>query len=284
MKTKTDVIRKQLEWADSHEEQLLRDEKYIQYTKEIEGNLFRNNLGKEAKSEFENADGSELKDGRYPAKIKALYSSSALGYNVFEYWRKRDKSILANALGIEDEITYLTLEKKLETGISTPNIDIFLWLKNGKSVAIESKFCEWMDSKKNKKFKERYFTENGKQVTRWKDAGLPNCQLIANEIQFNGLNFTRLDATQLLKHALGIEYTKNIDAQLIYLYYDLKDENSRIRNEHSKELKMFTAKINKELNFKAISYQKLFESMMENRSKLNREYRDYLIERYFPEF
>ena len=138
-----------------------------------------------------------------------------------------------------------------------------------------------MDSKKDKVFKKRYFLENGKALTRWKDVDLPNCQLIANEIQFNDLRFNRLDATQLLKHALGIGYKKDIDAQLIYLYYDL-DKNSRIGNKHWEELQIFSDKIGDELNFKAIRYQDLMSELENNVTGYDdfEEYRKYIQKRY----
>lgn len=280
MKGKTEVIRSQNVWANK--KGINTHELNSGYANDAEDNLFNGVLSKEAKKEFEMADGSELKDAKTrPAKIKAFHSSSALVYNVFEYWRNIEKVILANALNLNDEITKLTLEKRLETGISTPNIDIFLWLKNKKAVAIESKFCEWMSSKKDKKFKERYFWAGSRKLKRWEDAGLPKCQSLANEIQFNGLSFNRLDATQLLKHALGIGYSKGIDAQLIYLYYDLENEDSRIGNDHRDELDEFTDRIEGELNFKHFTYQNMIKELKGYSSEVGKEYLEYLQKRYF---
>ncbi len=279
MKSKTAVEKRQEKWANN--ERLKRDDYYSKYTKEIEDNLYKNRLSKEAEFEFKQADGSELTDGKYPAKIKALHSSSALAYNVFEYWRKREKTSLNKALGIQNEINTLQLEKVLSTGISKPNIDVFLSLNNGTSISIESKFCEWMDSKKDKSFKERYFSENNKQLTRWSDAGLLNCQKMANQIQAGRLNFIRLDATQLLKHALGIAKSLDNDSELLYLYYDLEDQNSRIGNNHRDEIKIFTDLIEGELKFRTMSYQKLFRELKKSDSEIDKDYLDYLEARYF---
>jgi hypothetical protein len=279
MKSKTEVIRKQEEWADQHK--VKRNAIYRKYTEDIEGNLFGNTLSDNAKTEFENADGSELKDGKYPAKIKALYSSSALAYNVFEYWRKREKTGLTKALGIQNEINKLELEKVLSTGISKPNIDVFLTLNNDTSISIESKFCEWMDSIKDKKFKDQYFIENNKKLNRWADSGLPNCQKIADKIQCGDLIFIRLDATQLLKHALGIANCLSKGSQLLYIYNDLEDKNSRIVNEHRKEISKFEDLIGSELDFKTRTYQELFKKFEKSSSEIDSHYLEYLQSRYF---
>lgn len=279
MKSKSAVIRNQERWAKQNE--IERDEHYSKYSKEIGDNLFKKSLSKESESEFKKADGSELTDGLYPAKIKALYSSSALAYNVFEYWRNREKSVLAQALNIKTQVSTLRLEKVLTTGISKPNIDVFLTLSDGTSISIESKFCEWMDSKKEKRFKERYFSENNKQFDRWYDAGLPNCQRMADQIQAGRLNFSRLDATQLLKHALGIANTLDKDSQLLYIYYDLKDQSSRIGNNHRDEIKKFNDLIGDELRFKTMSYQKLYRGLKKLSSHIDNDYLNYLESRYF---
>lgn len=279
MKSKTAVIKKQKKWADK--QQLERDDRYSKYANEIGDNLFKDSISREAEFELKKADGSELTDGRYPAKIKALYSSSALACNVFEYWRKREKRILAKALNIKNPINSLRLEKVLNTGISKPNIDVFLVLSDGTSISIESKFCEWMDSKKDKKFKERYFLKGDKKLNRWYDAGLPNCQKIADKIQYGDLNFIRLNAPQLLKHALGIANSLKKDSQLLYLYFVLEDQDSRVGNDHREEIKKFTDLIGNELRFKSMTYQDVFQTFQKNVSLLDEEYVNYLKHRYF---
>src|SRR4051812_48580589 len=56
-------------------------------------------LSDETFREFLAADGNEFGTGEGRPKIAALHSSSALAVNVFDYWRHRDKSPLAVALG-----------------------------------------------------------------------------------------------------------------------------------------------------------------------------------------
>ena len=53
-------------------------------------------------SEIAQGDGAELGRDGQRGKIQALHSSSALACNVFDYWRGRDSTILAKALGLQD--------------------------------------------------------------------------------------------------------------------------------------------------------------------------------------
>jgi len=55
------------------------------YTKKLDDNLF-GPLMPEVKSDFEDADGGELTGN--PCKMQAVHSSSALGVNIFQYWKK----------------------------------------------------------------------------------------------------------------------------------------------------------------------------------------------------
>tara|TARA_R110001599_G_scaffold150929_4_gene335462 strand:- start:93455 stop:94291 length:837 start_codon:yes stop_codon:yes gene_type:complete len=274
MNGKTAVIKQQLRWAALKE----KFDGYENYLATNEDNLYANRLTKEAKSEFELADGSELVDKKKPAKIKALHSSSALAYNFFEYWRNKDKAILAKALGIDKKIISLRLEKKLNTGISTPNIDVYLELENETSVSIECKFCEWMDTKKNI-FKSRYFIDNKTELKRWKNAGLPLTQSLADRINKQD-EFIRLDAAQLLKHALGIANSEKENSQLIYVYFDL-EQNCRIRKEHEKDIALFSKGVDPKLIFRAISYQSLFDVLARNGGEIEESYLKYLGSRYF---
>src|SRR5262249_981335 len=72
------------------------------HTVSIPDNLFDRRLSPEARAEFEAGAGHELGDSRYPEAppgLSALLSSAALVYNVFDYWRHRDKRLLAEECG-----------------------------------------------------------------------------------------------------------------------------------------------------------------------------------------
>ena len=78
---KTSVLKYQQQWAREIE----KDTNHESYLSTIEANLFKSVLTETARKEFGRANGSELVGKNFPTKIKALYSSSALAYNVFEY-------------------------------------------------------------------------------------------------------------------------------------------------------------------------------------------------------
>ena len=61
-------------------------------------NLFLG-LSAGARNDFDSGDGTELGKRGERGKIQALHSSSALACNWFDYWRGRDTTPLARALG-----------------------------------------------------------------------------------------------------------------------------------------------------------------------------------------
>src|SRR5687767_7128954 len=70
------------------------------YFATVDENLFEP-LTPEATKQFNDADGNELMpQGADRPKMHALHSSSALVANVFQYWKNKDMSLLAKALGI----------------------------------------------------------------------------------------------------------------------------------------------------------------------------------------
>ena len=80
------------------------------YVRKVEDNLWRP-LHPETRKEFETGSGNELRgQGKRPAKLLALHSSAALACNVFDFWRDRDKSALAKALGLDKAIATLAFE------------------------------------------------------------------------------------------------------------------------------------------------------------------------------
>ena len=107
--------------------------------------------------------GSELTPGAArPARLHSLCSSAALVVNVFGYWRGRDQTpLLRRSASTGRGGTRLTFEEPLPTGLAgdPPTVDVALYRPDGRCVAIESKFAEWLVPRpRNKRvFKDKYF-------------------------------------------------------------------------------------------------------------------------------
>lgn len=274
MKTRQDVLNKQIAWAKNENLDLGANDYLTEWPK----NFFKHSLNDETERDFRKANGSEFiaKDGKLP-KICALHSSAALVCNVFDYWRNRDKSPLKKALGLDADVKAFTFEQKLTMGMvgSPPNLDLFIVLENGFAVAVESKFTEWMTKSSKANFSASYFDGS----IRWEDVGLPHCQRLACKIFDDGkTEYHYLDAPQLLKHALGLANTHSSRSTLLYLYFDLA-EDSDDGKEHREEIERFRNEIGDELNFRALTYQEVFGNM--KRHVTDQGYLGYLGKRYF---
>ena len=261
-------------WADRNGIDLDQDN----YVKKMRENFFLP-LSGDTIRDLKSGDGAEFKGEKTRTKIFATHSSSALVCNVFEYWRYRNKSVLAKAMKLGKGIKTMCFEQKLSMGMkgSMPNLDIFMILEDGEAVAVESKFTEWMSTKtKTALFAESYFKGRAK---RWSDVGLPNCQKMAEELNKNPHKYQYLNAPQLLKHALGLANMHSNRSTLLYLYYDSRD--SELSEIHKNEIRDFRKNIKGELNFRALTYQNLFEETRKYSADLDSEYLEYLGKRYF---
>ena len=231
-------------------------------------------MNRDAREEFEQADGSEL-DGN----MCALHSSSALVCNVFDYWRDQDKSTLADALGIKQHITRIKFEEKFPTGVGprSPNLDIVLFLADDALVAIESKFTEPFGGGRKNLIQEKYFA-NGKK--RWSQAGLSHCQKLAENLLDE--NYKYLDAAQLLKHMLGLANANKRQWKLLYLWFD---PGGSAGKEHQNEIDRFINAVNGDgEKVRAMTYQSLFNRLSKklNAQHEHANYKNYLEKRYFP--
>jgi len=154
------IQKRQRHWADG---------RAIQYNKvngrvlNLADNLF-SPLNAETAAEFEAADGAELGTGGSPGKMSSLHSSSALVYNMFNYWRRLPLDPLLHACGVRDSLDELRFEQKFPTGLrgNPPNLDLVL-SRNGKSpaTAIEGKFTEPFHPGDHGGFSASYFRGEG---------------------------------------------------------------------------------------------------------------------------
>lgn len=246
------------------------------YTESLQQNLFKP-LSAGARADFEQGDGRELGEPGVRGKMQALRSSSALGCNVFDYWRERDATPIIRALGFSETVTGIDFERKFPTGLrgNAPNLDVVLACASGRLIAIECKFLEPYESHSSG-FKPKYFESN---PGLWEKLGFRECQALAERIQSGQENYRWLNPEQLLKHILGLSTTIRGDWSLLYLWYEAPGAAAA---EHAAEADKFAAIASKDgIHFKSISYQELYRALASNPLEQHREYLTYLGERYF---
>jgi len=229
------------------------DEKGYILSMNPEENLFKKlDNWNEIEAEIGKGQGSELKiDKNKRMKFCALHSSSALCVNNFAMLKQSPCEI--TFLDYEN-FTEATFEKKLSTGISTPNLDFYLENDNT-IIGIESKFTEYLTSsiEHTKENLSKYFMREELNF-------LPRLfeSVILNYI--NCPNKMYLDVAQLIKHSIGLLKNKgDKEAILVYIYWTPKDLNSngeykKIYEQHKYEIEDFEKRINKFLKFEYLSY------------------------------
>jgi len=261
MSTKFEILRDQRAWATRAG--LEPDEKG--YLPSYKANLFQS-MHPETKSSFDQGSGSELVDTpRYPAKMRALHSSSALAVNFFDAWVANPNGSLLEALGIHGtDGCRVRFEAQYPTGLpgTPPNLDVTLELPSGEIIGIESKFTEWLTPKPQSKspFKEKYFPEGSGM---WSSVSLSECQLLAEKMRDGVITFRYLDAAQLLKHALGLATGVGSRFRLFYIFFDAECTEGEAQR---REIEEFSSAVGAELKFHAISYQSLLANIERVRS------------------
>ena len=278
------ILNKQIQWAHRNNITLIGS-KVIRgrktYTQNLDDNLFEPLLS-EVKGNFEEADGGEL-SGK-PCKMQAVHSSSVLGVNIFQYWKRINQiPAIAAACKLCNRNNNTSQDINFEVKFSindkfrfSPNIDVVI---NNSSesrfevFAIECKFSEAYSSRKHLGIKSKYI----KLDKIWED--IPNLYKFAKTISPDDGQFTYLHPAQLIKHILGLKekFGKN-KFRLLYLWYDTIGPESAT---HHREINEFI-KITKAdgLYFHAMSYQDLIIKLANNYRDTHRNYIDYITGRY----
>lgn len=200
--------------------------------------------------ELDNGQGSELKpDKNGVIKFNAVHSSSALCVNNFALLKSRlkDFTFLNYSAFIE-----ASFEKKLATGISTPNLDFYL--ENEKVIiGIESKFSETLT--------EKLPNESGnleKYLNREELDYLPDSFMDLINYYVKNEDKKYLDFAQLIKHSIGLINAgrkKNKKAVLVYIYWLPKNWfEYEIFKKHHIQIEEFKVAIHDFIDFVPISY------------------------------
>ena len=226
------------------------------------------------------AGGGETKLQRNrPPKLQALHSSAVLVINVFQYWEGRAGPELPRALSLDGSLESVEIERRFPTGLTgmPPTADVVLGLSGNRVIAIESKFTEWMT--KQRPDLERLNKKYLQPGALWMDAGLPRCQQLAADIAAGSESFRKLDAPQLLKHALGLAQNAPGRFSLLYLYFDDANDSASAAR-HRAEIGRFAERIDTGISFRAMTYQAL-AARLAGEGGVDTEYLEYLRGRYF---
>ncbi len=256
MTTRAGLVARQRQWAQSAGHPV--DARG--YLPTVDANLFQP-LSRSARSDFNHGSGSELIDTpTRPAKMRALHSSSALAVNVFDHWQGREAAPLLAALDLTGTLASMRFEAQYPTGCggTPPNLDVALTFDDGRVVAIESKFSEWLTPKAHGRapFSPAYFPGG---TGRWERRGLPRCQALAQALASGERRYVFLDAAQLLKHALGLAtHGAAGKFRLLYLFSDQPGHESAT---HLAEVADFTARMDDGLGFRGMRYQDVFNRL-----------------------
>lgn len=167
------------------------------YLNEIEKNLI-NPMSTSHIFEYNKGNGHEFFDNGTPAKMKSLHSSSAMTFNLLG---NGPIEISTNHFGIKGGNYHIKFEKKLSTlkkSGSPANLDAFLLsLDWQNAVFCEMKMFEWFE-KNHTELPQAYH-----QIERYYDFASFSTFNSAF-IQLINSGFSRYDAFQMMKHALGI--------------------------------------------------------------------------------
>ena len=253
-------------------------------------------LSEDNKNAYNKGSGGEIRDTTTRhAPMKATFSSSAIVVNLFQYWQEKNKiSPLLEALGLKnkevEKETKIVFEAKnpiKEIGGYPPHLDVVITTDTN-NFAIESKFTEPYNngSDKNSEIQDSYI----KKETLWEN--LPNLGQLAQAIHnpnnpiekeeikelIEKLRKTKhLDASQLIKHILGLKSKHGKKFKLLYLWYDVPGTEGY---EHRQEIEYFKKLVKDKVDFRHITYQEVIFYLKENHYAEHEDYIDYLVERY----
>ena len=248
--------------------------RYGGYTQTVEENLFQP-LTEASRAELRL--GAENEMGK---EIRSLYSSSAFVCNIFDYWRDRPLEPLAAALDAPVSADYFHFDITYPIGLRDipPHLDVVFGSNELKPFLIEANFTEPYrypgTTLAEDTFTKSYFPDSGEI---WGRYGLARCEALARRIHAEQEEFSVLDARQLLTRILGLAKVYGKGFTLLYLWYD---DPSQDAARHRAQIKTFMLRLNGEIDFRAMTYQELFQKIKSNPS-VDTAYVEYLAKRYF---
>jgi hypothetical protein len=192
-------------------------------------------------SDILQGDGSELRGiGGRPPKFNAVHSSTALAVNTFGLFKSdppvHSPATLCLPWSLKgDSFTTLHFERKCQHGVGNgkwPNLDVLLDGKGG-TIGIESKCLEHI-GKHFADFRPAYDADltGPRRKTPWFRE--------MKRLVGNPTSYCRLNAAQLVKHALGLEFSFRNRSTLAYIFWEPSNAIEHpLFCEHRAELRRF---------------------------------------------
>jgi hypothetical protein len=209
------------------------------YVKHLESNLLPT-VKPVMYVEYRNAAGHELQQ-----KMRAAYSSSALTVNTFAPWKGQTGQL---SLGIRAGFEGIRFEAICRTGLqgTAPHLDLLVQGAEG-PVGVEVKCTEYLEMHE-KEFSQAYDEPLGLY---------PELERLRNE-----WGFTFLNASQLVKHALGLlNEAKGGSVTLLYLFWEpVNWQDYRIFAEHRRQVRRFATFLegSEKIRFAAMTFDQLW--------------------------
>jgi hypothetical protein len=173
----------------------------------------------ELRCQLKAGDGKELEPRARgaPPDAHAAHSSAVLAFNAFGGWLGKEQRV--TAAGVRGFSRRLEVEKKqpIQRGGRAPNLDVLL---TGDDVVagVESKLTEWLTPHRRRTWQESYSRPDNLALL---DGGWRETLRAAIAGDYHPL---RLEAAQLLRHALGIaRQHPGSERHLVYVWWEPLD-------------------------------------------------------------
>ena len=280
------ILSKQTAWATNSGIALIgsRDKRgRPAYTRELDENLLQPLLPDVRKS-FADGDGGELGSKEFPGKMQAVHSSSALGVNIFQYWKSINAvPMIAAQCGlcrvgsqVSDDIHFEEKYPISDTFGFHPNIDVVIHNAPSAKIqrfAVECKFSEAYGAHKHDGLKAKYL----ELADLWTD--IPHLLGFAKIISPDDNKFVHLHSAQLVKHILGLKRQfGKAGFRLLYLWYDVLGDQGKRHRDEVLEFTEFTKTDG--IKFHSLTYQELIVNLARKLRAEHPNYIRYLTERY----
>ena len=218
------------------------------------------------RARYSAAPGNEIASGKFRSKE----SSAALAANSFGLFLERPQDLPPLPLGRQPTWPALSVELEVENrfpwkGGRHPWLDVLIQTATS-SIGIESKRYEPFRTKCRADFSDAYWRPV------WGDAMTGYCR-VRDGLRSGAIQFDRLDAVQLVKHAFGLrtavhgrDKANGKKAVLVYLYAEPaswpngRPVNSEHRAAHLREIHAFHELVaGDEVSFVPLSYAELLD-------------------------